>query len=102
MSQKLPVNNFEWIKNTSQFHKDFIKNYEEESDKWNFLKVDRHYLEKLDETHNDLPFLPESMQIKKIEKLLANLHDKTEYVRHKKFKTSVELWIILGEISQSD
>ena len=102
MSQKLPVNNFEWIKNTSQVHKDFIKNYEEESDKWSFLKVDRHYLEKLDEIHNDLPFLPESMQIKKIEKLLANLHDKTEYVRHKKFKTSVELWIILGEISQSD
>ena len=25
MSQKLPVNNFEWIKDTSQFHEDFIK-----------------------------------------------------------------------------
>ena len=27
MSQKLPVNNFEWIKNTSQVNEDFIKNY---------------------------------------------------------------------------
>ena len=25
MSQKLPVNNFEWIKDTSQFNEDFIK-----------------------------------------------------------------------------
>ena len=25
MSQKLPVNNYEWIKDTSQFDEDFIK-----------------------------------------------------------------------------
>ena len=30
MSQKLPVNNFEWIKYTSQFNEYFIKNYNEE------------------------------------------------------------------------
>ena len=33
ISQKLPVNNFEWIKEISQFNEDFIKNYNEESDK---------------------------------------------------------------------
>ena len=32
MLQKLLVNNFEQIKETSQFNKDFIKNYKEESD----------------------------------------------------------------------
>ena len=32
MSQKLPVNNFEWIKHTSEFNEDFIKNCNEESD----------------------------------------------------------------------
>ena len=32
MSQKLPVNKFEWIKDTSHFNGDFIKNYSEESD----------------------------------------------------------------------
>ena len=26
MSQKLPVNNSDWVKNTSQFIEDFIKN----------------------------------------------------------------------------
>ena len=32
--------------------------------------------------HNDLPFLPERMKIEKVEKLVANLHDKAEYVIH--------------------
>ena len=32
MLQKLPINNFEWIKNTSLFIEDVIKNYNEESD----------------------------------------------------------------------
>ena len=40
MLQKLPVNNFEWIKDTSQFNEDFIKNYIEESDERYFLEVD--------------------------------------------------------------
>ena len=29
MSQKLPVNKFEWIEDTSPFNEDFIKNYNE-------------------------------------------------------------------------
>ena len=82
MSQKLPVNNFEWIKDTSQFNKDFIKYYNEESDEGYFLEFDVQYLEKLHELHNDLPFLPEKMKIEKVEKLVANLHHKTEYVIH--------------------
>ena len=82
MSQQLPVDNFEWIKDTSQFNEDFIKNYNEESDEGYFLEDDVQYLEKLHELHNDLPFLLETMKIEKIEKLVANFHDKTEYVIH--------------------
>ena len=80
MSQKLPLNNFQWIKDKSQFNEDLIKNYNEESDEGYFLEVDVQYLEKLHELHNDLPFLTERMKIEKVEKLVANLHDKTEYV----------------------
>ena len=76
--QKLPVNNFKWIKDTSQFN-DFIKTYNEENDVGQFFK-DVQYLETLHELHNDLPFLPKRTKIEKVEKLLANLHDKTEYV----------------------
>ena len=39
MSPKVPVNNFEWIKDTSQFNENFLKNYNEESDEGYFLKL---------------------------------------------------------------
>ena len=53
MSKKLPVNNFEWIKYTSQFNEYFIKNYNEESDEGYFFEVDIQYLANLHEPHND-------------------------------------------------
>ena len=40
-------------------NKDFIKNYNEESDQEYFLEVDIQYPEKLHELHNDLLFLSE-------------------------------------------
>ena len=82
ISQKLSANHCEWIKDTSQINKDFIKNYNEEGDEEYFLEVSVQYLAKLQELHNDLPFLPESMKIENFEKLVANLHDKTESVIH--------------------
>ena len=84
MPQKLTVNNFEWIKETSQFNEDLIKKYNEESDEGYVLEVDVQYLEILHELQNNLPFLPERMKIEKFESLVANLHDKTEYVIHKR------------------
>ena len=56
MSQKLPVNNFEWVEDTSQFNEDFIKNYDEESDDRCFLEVDVQYSEKLLDIHNNFLF----------------------------------------------
>ena len=46
ISQKLPVNDFEWIEDASQINEDLIKNYNEESDKGYFLELDVQYLEK--------------------------------------------------------
>ena len=40
MPQKSLVNNFEWIEDTFKFNADFIKNYNEKSDKLCFLDVD--------------------------------------------------------------
>ena len=80
MSQKHPVNSFEWIKDTSLFNEDFIRNHNEESDKGYFLEVDVQYLEQLHELYNGLPFSSERMKIENLEKLVANLHDKTEYI----------------------
>ena len=67
MSQKLPVDNIEWIKDTSQFNEDFIKNYNKVSNEGYFLEIDAQCFEKLHDLHNDLPFLPERMKIEKVE-----------------------------------
>ena len=79
MSQKLPVNNFEWTENTSQLNEDFIKKIIMKKVIKNILEVGAQYPQKLHELHNDLLFLPERMKIEKVEKLATNLHDKTEY-----------------------
>ena len=55
---KIQVNNFERIKDTSQFNEDFIKIYNEESDEGYFFEIDVQYPEKLYELHNVLPFSP--------------------------------------------
>ena len=69
MLQKLPVNNFEWAKDTSQFNEDFIKNYNEERDEGYFLEADVQYLERLHELHNDLPFYLRGRRLKKSKSL---------------------------------
>ena len=74
--KKLPVNNFEWIEDSSQFNENFIKNYNEESDEGYFLEVDVEFPERLQNLHDDLPFFPERIKIEKVDKLAANLHDK--------------------------
>ena len=74
--QKLPANNFEWIKETSQFNEDILKNYNEESDEGYFLEVNVQYLENLHNLHNNFSFSPERMTAEKVKKLVANLHDK--------------------------
>ena len=39
MSQKWPVNGFEWVGNASQFYEDFIKSYNEENVERYFLNL---------------------------------------------------------------
>ena len=43
MSEPLPVDGFEWMKDLSKIDKDFIKNYYENSDKGYILEVDVKY-----------------------------------------------------------
>ena len=82
MSQKLPVNGFKWVKELSKFNEDFIKNYDENSDRGYFLEVNVEYPKNLFNHHKDLPFLPERKKIKKCNKLVCNIQDKENYVVH--------------------
>ena len=104
MSQKLSVNKFEQIEETSQFNEDFKKNYNEENDEGYFLEVDVQYPEKLHELQNNLPFLPERKKIKKVKKLVTNLYDndlydKNEYVIHiRNLKQALNHGLILKKV----
>ena len=58
-------------------------------------------LKKLHERHNDLPFLPERMKYEKVEKLITNLHDKTEYVIHRRnLKQALNHGLVLKKVNR--
>ena len=76
ISQKLSVIGFKWIKKSSKFNEDFMKNYNENSNKGYILEVDVEYPKKLFNLHNDLPFLAERKKIERCNKLICSIHDK--------------------------
>ena len=84
MSQNLPVKGFKRVKQKklSKFNEDFMKNYDENSSKGYFLEVDIDYPKELFNHHKDLPFLPESKKVNKVEKLICSIEDKKKYVIH--------------------
>ena len=81
MSQKLSLNGFKWAEDLSDFDQGFIISYNEKSKEGYFI-FDIQYLKNLQNIRNDLPFLPERMNIEKVEKVIPYLHDKNEYVIH--------------------
>ena len=57
------------------------------------------YTKKLLGVHNDLPFLPKIIKIEKVQKLVANLYDKTEYVIHiKNLKQVLNYGLVLKNV----
>ena len=67
-----------------------------ESDEGYFLEVGVQYPVNLHNIHNDLPFLSERTKIKKVEKLVANLQEKTEYVIHiRNLEQTLNLGLVL-------
>ena len=99
MSQKLPVNGFEWVKRLSKFDEHFIKNYNKNSNKGHFLEVDVEQSKTLLNLHNDLSFLPEKNIIKKCNKLVCDICDKENYVLYMKaLKQALDHGLILKEV----
>ena len=93
MSQKLPANDFKWVKKLSKFEEHFTKNYDENSDKGYFLEVDVECPKNLCNLHSDLPFLPERNKIKKCNKLVCSIHDKENYFLHIRTLKHIKSWI---------
>ena len=54
---------------------------------------------KIHDLHNDLPLLPKRMKIEKVEKLVTNSHDKTEYVIHERnLKQALNHGLVLKKV----
>ena len=99
MSQKLPVSGFRWKKNTSKFTKEFIRNYDEDSNKGYTLEVDVKYPKNLHGFQEDLPFLPDRMKTVKCKELVCNLYDKKNYVFHiRSLKQTLNHGLILKKV----
>ena len=71
MSQKRPVNGFEWVKKLSKFDGRFVKNYAKNSDKEYFLEVDFEHPKNLHNLHSDLSFLSERKKMEKCNNVLT-------------------------------
>ena len=99
MSEPLPVDGFEWMEDLSKIDEDFIKTYDENSDKGYILEVDAEYPKKLHDFHSDLPFLQERMKTDKCKKLVCNLYDKKSYVVHiRSLKQALNHGLILKKV----
>ena len=66
MSQELLLDGFIWVEETSEFNEDLIQNDNKDCNIGHFTEYDICYSKKLNERHNDLPFLLEIIKIKKV------------------------------------
>ena len=82
-----------------KFNEDFIKNYDEDSDKGHILEVDIDYPKELHNLHSDFPSLAERMKVNKCNKLICNLYDKNNYVVHiRALKQALNYGLILKKV----
>ena len=80
-------------------NKDFIKNYDEESDKGYILEIDVEHLKNLNDLHSDLSFLSERIKINRCSKLVCNLYNKKNFVVHiRSLKQALNNGLILKKI----
>ena len=78
MSQPLPTGGFKW----ADIKPDKIGKLSKRKSKGYLLEVDIRYPKELHDSHNDLPFMCERMQINGVEKLIPTLYGKKRYVIH--------------------
>ena len=78
MSQPLPTGGFKWV----DVNHNEISELATRTDKGYLLEVNVSYPKELHNSHNDLPFMCERMEINGVEKLVPNLRDKKNYVIH--------------------
>ena len=94
MSQELPTNNSEWIKDTTHFNKDFIKKTKmKKVMKDIFLKLIFNILKNQMNLIMIYNIYWEEWKLKKLKSLMVICTIKLNIYTHKKFKASIRLQI---------
>ena len=78
MPQRLSTGGFKW----TDVNPNEISELATRTDKGYVLEVDVSYPKELHNSHNDLPFMCERMEINGVEKLVPNLREKKNYIIH--------------------
>ena len=65
-----------------KFCKIYLNVVNEDSNIGYFFEVEVHHPRELHDLHNNLPFLPGKIDIRKVEKFVTILCDKKSYVKH--------------------
>ena len=71
-----------WLDDIERIDEEFIKEYNEISDKGYVIEAYVDYPHELHDLHSDMPFFLERMVINKTKKLVCNLHNEKNYVAH--------------------
>ena len=91
MSSPLPLRNFRWLAPEEVEHLD-VSTIEEDSPTGYILEVDLEYPQELHDQHNDLPYCPEKLKTSNKKstpsKLIATLHNKSNYIIHYRYLQS--------------
>ena len=98
MSQPLPTGGFKWV----DVNPNEISELATRTDKGYILEVNVSYPKDLHDSHNDLPFMCERMEINGVEKLVPNLRYKKNYVIHiQAFNQALQHGLRLDRIHRS-
>ena len=98
MSQPLPTGGFKWV----NIGIDQVRNLSKKEDYGYILEVDVKYPTEIHDSHNELPFICERLNINGVTKLVPNLKDKSKYVVHiKALAQALDHGLILERIHRA-
>ena len=92
------ANGFEWVKDLPQFKGDFIKHYNENSEKGYFLEVHVEYPKKLFNPHKDYHFYQKKRKLKNARSLFVSYKTKNTMLlrkMHSVIQFNQEAWLKL-------